>query len=485
MAILSMIRKPNQKIEIINARAKRTHEGEIMPLKVELPDKTEYNMDHNIFQTFHIGRLQTLSYTRTLPGDQISFNLEGLVRLAPLVRPLSIMAIFDIFVFWTPWNMIYSNFKTMVEQGYDETQTLGSWTHATPNPGAPGMSYLGNNMIIGQTYPDWVLHDYNKIYNWWFREKTLTPEVQDSYQGASTSPPTGHNATNSLILGSDGTTERYGFPIGRLPHAVSMGIVPTQETASDREIVLGANLDVVEVNKLMHYVQMERELDWFGPDFREIMETNWGVSNLDKYIDERPMLVDHRRATLSGQDLDGLADSNFGDQTGVSRSNHQMILDRMFFPEHGTLRICAAVRFPTVMYHECDPMVKISNPSHLQAVGQYQEVLLQEPAADTLDKWTMDGSTTALGTHPYGQENRFHTNHVHQDFGYVNGYPFSETNDLASHPAAIYVNSTKYDDMFSSLVLGHANFQGSCEMTINRRYPSTRQSIYGGLHDLQ
>ena len=157
-----------------------------------------------------------------------------------------------------------------------------------PVSGSPGMSYLGANMVIGDTYPDWTLIPYNQIWNRYFRHPTVTPEVQDTYQGCSTSAPTGHTSANSIILGNSVGIAKYGFPIGRLKTPITTGVTTTTLPA-DREVsTAGTVLDILDLNKIMNRYASEQERDYFAIYYNDVMKM-WGSGvNID--ADEKRFL---------------------------------------------------------------------------------------------------------------------------------------------------------------------------------------------------
>lgn len=447
--------------------------------------KNAVDLSHNSFMAFAIGNLQTLSVTPVIAGDQLSMQSINQFRLSPLRRALSIDALIDMFAFYVPHRHVYgSDWTDFMKEGFDESVTLGSWTHSTPAHSTPGASCLGMNMVFGQSYPNWQLYPYNQIWNRYFRHPTVTPEIQDSYQPTSSSAPTGHTSANSLMLGSSPGVAMYGYPVSRLKTPFTTGITKTTAT-SDHQIDMSAThtLDILDLNKIMHRYASEQERDYFAIYYNDVMKM-WGSGvNID--ADERPELIARKTFSLSGHDVNGSADANLGDFSGKAIGVQQFGFGRKFFPEHGSLWIMATVRFPTILYHEATPLHVNANPNYNEIAGEYGLASSMEPVTDTMDSWTTDAGATAIGTIPWGQWYRYHQNHIHAKYETVGGFPFQTSSDLGSLPKALYIDSSRYDGMFHTVQLGHAQNQSLIKLSGTRIFPTARESLYAGVNHLK
>lgn len=433
-------------------------------------------LDHNSFMTLAIGNLQTLSVTKVLAGDQLSMDAELNFTLSPLVRALSIDGLIDIMAFYEPDRHVYPNWIDFVKQGIDTSEVLD---FVTPSTYLVGPSYLGINMQVGQNYPAWQLRPYNNFWNRYIKHPTITPDMPVDYFAGTLAAPAGHNATNSIVLGGDVAMAKYGLPCAHLKDPKTTGIV-SDITNADKQIDMTAThtLDIIELNKQYARYASEQERSRFYQRYNDIMN-KWGSGvNID--ADPRPRLIEHKTYSLSGRDIIGMGDANFGDRTGAASGAKQFGFERTFFPEHGSLWVVAVIRFLPVMYNESNPLSQTPSADYIRATGEYGLAAAEEPYDDTLSSWTTDGGATSIGNIPYGEEYRHHQHHVHSDYAAIPGFPFMSTGDMASLPYSHYVRSDRYDGMFQSRALKHGACQGLFNIRGTRIFPTARDSIFAG-----
>lgn len=443
-----------------------------------MKDREKYDFSHYVFQAGAIGHLQTLNRLVTFPGDSISMYFNNTWSLSPLRKRMQVTAVIDIATFWVPMRHVYTNWKDFILGGYDEGETLSSHTH--PASAAGAMCY-GMNMVTGDSYPDWMLRPYNHIWNEYYRCPTVTPNLDEDWHVGDVAAPTGHTTANSP-LGGGGNIYAYlhnGLPCARLKRPFTTGITTTITTA-DYQIDMSAThtLDLTALAAIKARYKTEQQRDWFAIRYRDILD-HWGVDGVNIDADERPELINRVTYNLGGRDVDGTSDNNLGDSVGKSIENMDYAMPRKFFTEHGTLWTVALVRYPTILYNEAMPYELLANPSYNQ-FGDWEIALSEEPIADTLDNWTTDGGATSIGTIPFGQEWRHHRNHIHPHFNTVGGYPFQSTTDLNTLPKAQYIDSTRYDGMFTSLAEGHWQCKSAVEVQVDRHYPGPLTSVFAG-----
>ena len=61
-----------------------------------------------------------------------------------------------------------------------------------------------------------------------------------------------------------------------------------------------------------------------------------------------PVLLGRNRSYLSGFDIDGTSEGNFGQTSSKAFGNTNLNIRRWFSPEHGSIWLMALVRFPTI-----------------------------------------------------------------------------------------------------------------------------------------
>lgn len=433
-------------------------------------------LDHNSFMTMAIGNVQTLSVTAVLPGDQLSLDSLIQFKLSPLHRSLSVDGIIDVIAFYEPHRRVYANWVDYMKEGYDETETLASFAHNNP---VVGCSCLGLNMVNGVSYPLWQLTPYIHFWNRYIKHPTVTPDIEDDYVPGEASAPVGHTSANSIILGNDVAMGKYGLPAAHLKDPKTTGIISDIQ-AADKEIDMTAThtLDILELNKKVGRYGSEQERSRFYQRYTDLMQ-KWG-SSVTTDADPRPRLIERKTYSLSGRDIVGMGDANFGDSTGKAMGDKRFGFDRTFFPEHGSLWIVAVLRFPPIMYNEANPLSLNTNPDYTRMSGEYDLVKREEPYDEVMSQWATDAGATSIGNIPYGEWYRHHQNHVHSDYAAAPGFPFMATGDMSTHPHALYVRQDRYDGMFSSRQLKHCTAQSYFRLRGTRIYPTARDSIFAG-----
>ena len=138
--------------------------------------RTRYDLGHFSFSCGQVGRLQTLSFIPVVAGDSVGINLEGVFRLSPLRRNLTVDIMVDLFAFFVPYRHVYGqDWIDFILQGNDE-----SIIFPTTELGANNIHYLGVSNLTG-SIPRWMTAGYNRIWNRYFRVPTdLTNEDRKS-----------------------------------------------------------------------------------------------------------------------------------------------------------------------------------------------------------------------------------------------------------------------------------------------------------------
>lgn len=443
-----------------------------------------YDLSHFSQMAYKIGRLQTLSVTPVIAGDSLTIVADNLFYLSPLRRSLTHSAVVDIAAFYVPHRHVYSNWEDFIKGGYDESQTLGSMTLPSHVNGDIGC--LGQPMESGTTVPYWSVVPYNMIWNRFYRPPKFTPELQDDWDPGRAGYPTNHTSSNSPLLNTADQL-KYGYAMTRLKTPWSTGINYDDLTTGDKTVNIPvgatADLDIVMLEQVKKRYGTEAELEWFQHYYKDIMKGKFGAGGVNPDADQRPTMLMRKTYDINGHDINGSGDANLGDFSGRGIGNNKFIMPRRMFNEHGSVWLVAGVRFPTILLEEQNPLHVNANPSYLELAGEAELVKTQEPKDLVLDDWCQGTSgAVAGGKIPYGQEYRYHTNIIHRDYRFLQGYPYLHFQTISSMLKAQYINSAEYDPVFSTLQLGHAQSRGRIMMLKHSSYPTQRQSIYAGVN---
>ncbi len=416
-----------------------------------------YDLSHFSFQVGDIGRLQTLAVIPVVAGDSLSIDLQGVFRLSPLRRNLTVDCMVDLFAFYVPFRHVYgSDWVDFIKQGVDEAVTFSTVTITAVNQ----IGYFGCPAISG-TLPLWLTASYNRIWNRYFRVPS---------------------DTNSILSDTALVSQQQGRDYGQLcarPKVIwSTGIESTIDT-SDHEIdVSGSVMDILDLARLKGRYRSEQTRDWFAQRYNDLLKNVFG-SGVNTDADERPTLIMRKTTYMSGYDVDGTDDASLGSYSGKSASVASLRVPRRFCPEHGTIWVMALLRFPTIHENEVPYLHKKSQPTYLEIAGDPQLLKMEEPAEYDVADFFLGTSTQDLGHMPYGQWYRYHPSTVHQKYDALNGFTFVRF-DPDSINTARYIRENEHDQAFQTEQLGQ--WQSSCRLDVKKHtvVPGPLTSIFAG-----
>ena len=154
---------------------------------VEIP-RSVFNRTHGYKTTFDAGYLIPFYADEVLPGDTFNVSAALFGRLATPIAPIMDNMYMDVFYFFVPNRLIWSNFQKFMGEREDPVADYSSDTeYLVPQIDAPATTgwvahtlgdYFG--LPIGVTgYSVAALHfrAYNLIYNEWFRDQNLQDSV--------------------------------------------------------------------------------------------------------------------------------------------------------------------------------------------------------------------------------------------------------------------------------------------------------------------
>lgn len=424
--------------------------------------RTTYDLGHYSMHAGNIGRLSCLSVIPIVAGDSMGINVDGVFRLSPLRRNLTVDCKIDLFAFYVPHRQIYgSDWTDMVKEGVDTATTLT----AGPTP-SDTQGYLGQpagwDKSPAVAIPLWLIAGYNRIWNRYFRHPSDPAELADT-----------------AIL-----TSLKGREYGRLcAYPKSIWTTPLYAAdipaAADREVASASVLDLVDLAQTKARYKTELELAWFTQRYSDIMARKYGgAANTE--ADQRPTLIARKSSFMSGYDVDGTDDASLGSYSGKAASIQNFNISRKYFPEHGTVFIMALLRFPIIHDTEAHYLATIASPTYKEIMADPVITAEEEPFLATSKQFfPKDDNAGAIGYVPFGQWWRTHPSYVHTQYDQLNGFPFLHVSPT-TEAEATYIGTDDYAPIFQTTQLGEWQSQCRIQVEASRVVPPTTTSIMAG-----
>lgn len=416
------------------------------------------DLGHLVFQVGAVGRLQTLSCIPCLPGDGVELDLVGALRLSPLKRGMAVDSVVDVCTFYVPHRHVYGQtWIDYIEEGWDESQTLGTETVASGN----GIACLGAGSVgLNVPLPLWYRLGYQAIWNNYFRAPTIVSERTDA-------------------LSNWGTQERkYGYACMKLKNFWTT-LLANNVTAADYNVsAAGSVVSLLDIDQQRGYLRTEQEREFFNVRYRDIISSLGGHTTID--ADNRPELLMRSTFWASGYDVDGTTETSLGQFSGRVVQSFRHKVPRWHAPEHGCIWTVAVLRFPVVHEQENPFFLNNPNPTYAQLAGDPEIVASQPPYGLRLsDVFSTSSDNTVRGYIPFANWYRTHPSMVHPDFDALNGFPWEYAVPNSSTDM-VMLNPDYYDAVFQTLQLKHWQIHARMNAPWVRRLPSARSSLMMG-----
>lgn len=139
--------------------------------------------------TMNFDDLVPFFWEEVLPGDTINLNLKTFIRLATQAVPVMDNMYCDVYWFYTPERITFTNFVKMMGEQTNPGDSI-SYTCPVLDTTAPGVQFEVGTLYdyVGLTTDvnnqGWVVKStlfraYNKIWNLWFRDQNLQNSIPD------------------------------------------------------------------------------------------------------------------------------------------------------------------------------------------------------------------------------------------------------------------------------------------------------------------
>lgn len=151
-------------------------------IQVKAPKKNVFDLTHDVKLTANMGNLVPIMALECVPGDKFNIGAESLIRFAPLVSPVMHRMDVTLHYFFVPNRILWDNWEKFIVDpntilahpylsfgSFDLSEAEKKFINYMGIPELPETGYFSFN-----AFP---FAAYNKIYNDYYRDQNLIPEV--------------------------------------------------------------------------------------------------------------------------------------------------------------------------------------------------------------------------------------------------------------------------------------------------------------------
>lgn len=159
---------------------------------VKKPKRSKFDLSHEVKTTTDFGVLTPFLCTDVVPGDTFKCQSQSLVRMAPMLAP--IMQNIDLYThyFFVPYRLVWDDFEDYITGGPDGTKApvkpffgdcpsnasaLFGNGSLSDYLGLPDISHRMGDQGINDRISTLAHRAYTLIYNEYYRDQNVTPEV--------------------------------------------------------------------------------------------------------------------------------------------------------------------------------------------------------------------------------------------------------------------------------------------------------------------
>ncbi len=318
--------------------------------------------------SFDMGQLIPIGLEEVLPGDTFIQSGRAYIRVAPLINPLMHRVEARIHYWYVPNRIVWASWEKFI---------TGEETTLIPEIAADGVyDYMG--APTGVTVSQLPVRGYNMIWNNFYRDQDLQPEVsqtdklvkriawqKDYFTVARPSPQQGDPVgidgnifpayrTEQVIgnIGGNGNVERYDTATeswvsdsgGNNRAAIYVGGAPP-----------GINIDINDLRRSLAFQRMAEARAKHGSRYKDYLKF-LGVNPSDGRLD-LPEYLGGSKQTLSFSEVLATAEganTAVGDMSGHGIGIVQTPRYRRMFEEHGYVFCLLSLR-PKAVYQDSVP----------------------------------------------------------------------------------------------------------------------------------
>lgn len=302
----------------------------------------KHNLSHFVLFTGNMGQLIPCGCTEVLPGDTFRHYSRVMVRVSPLAKPLMHPVNVRIHHFFVPYRILWDNWETFIT---DDESGLATPHVELVQAGVADLQkcrlaqYFGYGVdetsTVDQDMDAFPFRAYDMIYNEFFRDQDIDPEV--------------------FISKADGLdSEPYQFRRIRWEKDFFTQLRPSPQHGSESFATIDAGppatLDMNEWRRAMSFQKVREHRNRFGSRYTDYLRF-LGITPSDARL-QRPEYLGGGKQTISFSEVLSTAEgtaTNVGEMFGhgISAMSHRPY--RRFFQEHGVVMSMFSVR-PKSMY---------------------------------------------------------------------------------------------------------------------------------------
>lgn len=168
--------------------------------------RARFKRDFANITTMNEGDLVPLYVDEVLPGDTISCDMNGLIRMATPLYPVMDNCYLDTYAFFVPCRLLWEHWENLMGQN-DRSYWAETTEYNVPQTTAPSTGwqvgtiadYMGVPTGVGKISVNSLpFRAYARIWNEWFRDENLQqPVVQDTDDANNTGSNTGKALTDA------------------------------------------------------------------------------------------------------------------------------------------------------------------------------------------------------------------------------------------------------------------------------------------------
>lgn len=168
--------------------------------------RARFKRDFSNITTINEGDLVPLYVDEVLPGDTISCDMNGLIRMSTPLYPVMDNCYLDTYAFFVPCRLLWEHWENLMGQN-DSTYWAEKTEYSVPQTTAPSGGWNVGTIADYMGIPTGVANlkvnsmpfrAYARIWNEWFRDENLQqPVVQDIDDANNTGSNTGNQLTDA------------------------------------------------------------------------------------------------------------------------------------------------------------------------------------------------------------------------------------------------------------------------------------------------
>ena len=145
------------------------------------PGRSVFNLSYEKKFTCDMGQLIPVMCDELVPGDSFKIGNQSVIRMQPLVAPAMHEINQFVHYFFVPYRLLWDDWEQFISKGVtgDYTTPVPEW-HPTNNAKGSLWDFLGFPIGVVPTgcLPlDFPRRAYNLVFNEFYRDETLVPEV--------------------------------------------------------------------------------------------------------------------------------------------------------------------------------------------------------------------------------------------------------------------------------------------------------------------